>query len=644
VWVPSLLPEARASGTGFRVTSKDLGRDCQEDLSIKAEGIKDFGVADLGDRQGGKRSPIDLVLEYGHRVGVAKPAEALRWLANVLGLALSRPALRRVDAPAPTPGVDHDDTTADAGGDAGFVGLADLVREADRAAGRDEATDEVSQKRRARASKGKGGPTEQAADGEPRDAGRKAKIPPETWELVEVMCGRFALVYGSDSAWDRVELMLIRIQAMRLVFGKVAVNLWLSRPAPARCLVRPADLVFEPGHDVADPQINMFAGLDMQPVPATEDDVRPMLDLLRHLCAETRIEGVDDPVAFAMHWVLSWQAVPLQHIGVKMATACVFHGAQGTGKNLYWDAWRDLFGLHGVTVGQTELEDKYNGWISRKLAILGDEVVSRQELYHNKNRLKLVVTQETKFAIRGMFMETRWESNHANVVFLSNENTPLVLEDRDRRYMVIFTPLEAESALYQRVRDFLANNGQAKWMAYLQAYPVGEFTAHTKPPMTKAKEALIEASWRSPARFAYEWLEGFIDLPVRVCSAEQLYRAFRRWCDLTGAKWPPEQAVFTTEVNRWVRERVRRDGSGQLGEPMLTYKSVALSGKDIESSITQRKTVRCWLPKDTGLPEGERRLPGVSEGAWAWDSVRAFENDLSRYCRRSSLPGDEAEQ
>ena len=117
-------------------------------------------------------------------------------------------------------------------------------------------------------------------------------------------------------------------------------------------------------------------------------------------------------------------------------------------------------GVYGITVSQTEIEDKFNGWVSRKLAIVGDEVVSRQEMYHNKNRLKLVVTQGTKFAIRGMMMETRWESNHANVVFLSNESMPLALEERDRRYMVVYTPLEADASLYQRVRAFLAAGGR----------------------------------------------------------------------------------------------------------------------------------------------------------------------------------------
>jgi putative DNA primase/helicase len=98
-WVPTLFPNAKVSGKGYRVTSDDLGRDLQEDLSIKPEGIVDFGVADLGDARQGKRTPIDLVIQWG---GKAKPKDALHWLAQLLGVSIRKPGERaaRPDAPA----------------------------------------------------------------------------------------------------------------------------------------------------------------------------------------------------------------------------------------------------------------------------------------------------------------------------------------------------------------------------------------------------------------------------------------------------------------------------------------------------------------------------------------------------------------
>jgi hypothetical protein len=613
-WVPQVFSVPRAWRDGYRIRSADMGRGLEEDLQITPEGIYDFG-----ERIG--MSPIDVVIKWVP--SMARPADALHWLAQRLGVALTPLRMRRPAPPA----------TAGGGADARPGDDAEAVAQGETS----EADNVVPLDAKRPPPPPLGGRAAAAVVKAPK--GPDKKVPAETWELVDGLCLRFALVYGSDTAWDRLELMLIKVSAMRLAFGKTAVNLWLTRPT--REMVRPIDLVFEPGEQVAPPLINMYAGLDLEPRECTAEAVAPMLNLLRHLCGESLLVNLQggtagevgnaDDVDAVMHWILRWQALPVQRPGTKMETACVFHGAQGTGKNLYWDIWRDLFGEYGITVGQTELEDKFNGWISRKLAIIGDEVVSRQEMYHNKNRLKLVVSQKDKFPIRGMQMETRWESNHANVVFLSNESQPLALEERDRRYLVVYTPLEADNTLYEAVRVFKAGGGAAKWLWYLQHYPIGEFSTHTKPLMTKAKQELIEAAWKPPARFGFEWLEGYLELPLRVCSAEQLYRAFRRWCELTGAKWPPDQAGFTSELNRWVRESVKRGGDGRLEAPRLHYKQVALKDPSV-----RRRTVRCWLPVGTGPADGK------SEGEWAWESVAAFEQDLYRYVRpRGSLGGDD---
>ncbi len=621
-WVPRLFPEAREFQGGYRVTSKALGRQLEEDLQLLPAGIMDFG-----EEQG--MSPIDVVLKW--LPGMSTPRDALHWLADQIGEQLAAPQRRQAPAGA------VEETRAAHSEPAEEQVPSDAAEDAP--AGDDDAADNVvpiGKAKRPRAPK--------KGEGDAPPAKRAAKkLPQNVWDLVDHMCQRFVLIYSTDEAWDCLELMLVRIPAMRLAFGKTPVNLWLERSAPQRKMIRPVDLVFEPGQSPEPPAVNMFAGLALEPMKCEDAEVQPMLALLRHLCSESVLSargaaaegegGAGDDVDAVMHWVLCWMALPLQQIGAKMATACVFHGAQGTGKNLFWDVWRDLFGVYGITVGQTELEDKFNGWISRKLAIVGDEVVSRQEMYHNKNRLKMVVTQQDKFPIRGMQKETRWESNHANVVFLSNESQPLALEERDRRYMVIYTPLEAPAGLYEAAKEFKAAGGAAKWLYYLQSYRLDGFTPHTKPLMTRAKEDLVRAGWKPSVLFAHEWLEGLLDLPLRVCSNEQLYRAFRRWADNTGAKWPPDQGAFTSEVHRWAREGVQRINGGAYEEPRLTNKSFALPALPGRN----RKTVRCWLQRGTGAPEG------VSGGQWAADSVDEFEEHLQAFCRSRGAPstGDE---
>lgn len=87
-WVPALFAgRETACGPGYRVTSKALGRALQEDLSISPHGICDFGVSDMGDANEGKRTPIDLVMEWC--AGASTAPLALRWLAPLVGVTLT---------------------------------------------------------------------------------------------------------------------------------------------------------------------------------------------------------------------------------------------------------------------------------------------------------------------------------------------------------------------------------------------------------------------------------------------------------------------------------------------------------------------------------------------------------------------------
>lgn len=88
-WVPELFPTAtfhKATGA-YRVTSEDLGRELEEDLSIAPTGIIDFGLHDMGDPRNGKRTAVDIVLEYGDLPEGATEIDAAFWLCDKLGTA-----------------------------------------------------------------------------------------------------------------------------------------------------------------------------------------------------------------------------------------------------------------------------------------------------------------------------------------------------------------------------------------------------------------------------------------------------------------------------------------------------------------------------------------------------------------------------
>jgi hypothetical protein len=63
-WVPELFPGATPYHEGFRVSSANLGRELEEDISFRANGIKDFGLHDQDDPLEGKRTPVNIVMEH----------------------------------------------------------------------------------------------------------------------------------------------------------------------------------------------------------------------------------------------------------------------------------------------------------------------------------------------------------------------------------------------------------------------------------------------------------------------------------------------------------------------------------------------------------------------------------------------------
>jgi putative DNA primase/helicase len=323
-----------------------------------------------------------------------------------------------------------------------------------------------------------------------------------------------------------------------------------------------------------------------------------------HLVSESAED--DAGVALVLNWVLNWLAYPLQHPGAKMASALVFHGPQGTGKNLFFEAYKSIFGQYGTVIGQSQIESKYNDWAIRKLCVIGDEISAPKDQANHKNSIKAMVTGED-VQIDEKFQPLRTESNHANFVFLSNDPKPLALERDDRRFMVIWCPPKLTDGLYERVAQSIHAGAVEAFYDFLMRRDLGTFDCHTQPVMTTAKADLIGLGLRPAERFAKAWLAGDIDLPLHPCSTGQLYRAFSAYCHTLGERKFSAQQYFSSTVVKYAR--------GHLS----TYKASP-------SPHEAGSTIALWLPAGTGPNEGVRWFD------FAKGCLAAFEAPLSDFC------------
>jgi putative DNA primase/helicase len=361
---------------------------------------------------------------------------------------------------------------------------------------------------------------------------------------------RFALVYeAADTVFDLVEHKLVPLASMRnLCAGRQIHRQWMD--SADKRVVRLSEVGFDPTGRDETVKCNLWSGWPTRP---KQGSCERILELGEYLCSQDARAGE------MWLWLLRWLAYPIQHPGAKMKTAVVMHGPQGTGKNLFFETIVRIYGSYGRVVGQDAIEDKFNDWASKKLFIVADEVVARDDLYHSKNRLKGLVTGD-RIRINPKNVASYEEANHCNLAFLSNETVPMALERDDRRYAVIWTPPKWDTARYHSVLAELSAGGVAALHHQLLSLDLADFGPATLPPMTEAKSDLIELGMDSSERFWVEWTAGRLEaLPVTAVRSEDLYRAYRHWASLQGVH---KCAQLSTCMGTWTKRpgvQKRRD-------------------------------------------------------------------------------------
>lgn len=398
--------------------------------------------------------------------------------------------------------------------------------------------------------------------------GGGADAPLRNITSLDELLDRYALVYGqSGTVFDRQEHQLVSLSDMRdACISRELHRAWAEHPE--RQIVRVSNVGFDPAGEDPDITCNLWAGWPTKPDGEGLGCAR-LLELLWHMCGD---EGNPQDLYL---WVIRWLAYPIQHPGAKMKTCLVVHGPQGTGKNMFFEAIMAIYGRYGRIVNQDAVEDRFNDWSSRKLFLIADEVVARSDLYHVKNKLKAFITGDW-IRINPKNMAAYDERNHVNLVFLSNETMPVVLEEDDRRHAVIWTPGKLDAAFYGEVKREIDAGGVAALHQFLLQQPLGDFHPATPPPVTKAREDLIVAGKDSIERWYDELIAGEIDgltaLPART---EHAYEAYQLWCRRCGIRTAAPINRFTSVLER--KRRVPRGrarysiGMTQLGPHSILH-------------------------------------------------------------------------
>ncbi len=366
--------------------------------------------------------------------------------------------------------------------------------------------------------------------------------------------------------------------------------------SPNRNIVRPENVGFDPAETDKNIQCNLWSGWPTTPKKGECDEI---LGLVWYMC------NGEESGPSMYKWLLKWLAYPIQNPGSKMKTTVVVHGPQGAGKNLIFETVMAIYGRYGRTIDQSAIEDKFNDWASGKLFLIADEVVARSDLYHVKNKLKAFITGDW-IRINPKNMAAYEEKNHVNLVFLSNETMPVVLEDDDRRHAVIWTPEKLSKQYYKDIANEIDNGGIAALHDYLLNLDMGDFNEYTEPPMNQAKDALIQLGKDNILRFYDDLVSQEMDYikntPILTSDLYELYK-----------HWASKQGVRPSPLNKAVDKISKISGVEKLRKRYLV--------NGIQSN-----------PKYFIYPNGcEEMNPGNSESAWLGNCVTQFRDGFEKY-------------
>jgi len=189
---------------------------------------------------------------------------------------------------------------------------------------------------------------------------------------------------------------------------------------------------------------------------------------------------------------LNWLAVVFNE-SQKTGTAWVIIGRQGSGKNtLYSRVLMPLLGNSNCRLlNQDSLESRFNMLLADRQLVCFNEVKASPKA---QDRLKTWITED-EIVIEDKRASSIINANPANLIFLSNDRVPVLIDSDDRRFSVVKTGPALRDLSWFKGRatlaDITAELGHFAW--FLKHYDYDVEASHV-PLSNVTKQDLIEKS------------------------------------------------------------------------------------------------------------------------------------------------------
>lgn len=207
-------------------------------------------------------------------------------------------------------------------------------------------------------------------------------------------------------------------------------------------------------------------------------------------------------------WLMNWLAALVQQPGRHGMVAPVFHGGPGIGKG---HAAAKMIGslffkqqfIH--LIGADQLTGRFNDHLSGKVFVYADEATWGGDV-RAAEKLKGLIT-ESIIPIERKFISVVEETSTLHVVIASNNDWPIAVDPRDRRYTVfnVSSGRQQDDKYFAALLQELDEGGRAAMLWELLHYTV-DWPATRHPHWTRSKGEISTMSLKPIERWWFEKL------------------------------------------------------------------------------------------------------------------------------------------
>jgi putative DNA primase/helicase len=285
-----------------------------------------------------------------------------------------------------------------------------------------------------------------------------------------------------------------------------------------------------------------------------------------------------DPVISTYIW--SWLAHLIQRPAVKIKTALVVISDAGAGKNAAFDviANKIIGRLYAEIIDDIAyLTGQFNETRMNKIFVVVDELPQRGTAAC-ADKLKALITHETvKINRKGKTAITL--DDYLNIVILSNNESPIVIDPSDRRYCI----MRASGAMRGNADYFRALHDSINHPSFpllLYNYLLSIDISNWNPRVIPITQHLVMAKI-SALPLSTRWLLSIGDVSAPI---KELYVAYKRFCSDERSQ-PGSLQHFSTECRRYCKETRERIGNDWQPYILIVVATEVMNAVSLELGV-----------------------------------------------------------